>query len=93
MKIGINEYYQIKQIREITDTTLIIIDVDEDSFSYPFYGWSDNRILSYCYKKTKGGLSIYPYIDTNIIEKIEQQEGERLKLQAIIDTMLTGGAI
>lgn len=93
MLIGINNQYQIKQIREITDLSLTQIDLDETSEFYPFNNWSDVRMLCYCYKQTEQGLSIYPYVDTNIIGKLEQQEEERLKLQAIIDTMLTGGAI
>lgn len=93
MLIGINNLYQIKQIREITDTSLTQIELDETNELYPFKNWSDTRILCYCYKQTEQGISIYPYIDTNIIEKLEQQEEERFKLQAIIDTMLIGGTI
>lgn len=72
MLIGINDQYQIKQIRDITDTSLIKIEIDEMSVDYPFKNWSDTKILCYCYKQTENGISIYPYIPTNIIEKIEQ---------------------
>lgn len=36
MKIGINKKHQIKQIREITDINLIVINLDETLEEYPF---------------------------------------------------------
>jgi len=98
MKIGINELYQIKQMREIIDTSLTVIELDELATSYPFKGWSDTKILCYCYKDTGEGLSIYPYIDTNIIEKIEtdnekiKQLNEQLSnTQEAVDFLIMGG--
>lgn len=98
MKIGINELYQIKQIREITDTSLTTIELDETAENYPFKGWSDTKILCYCYKADENGTSIYPYIDTNLIEKIEMDNAKILQLQSevestqeVIDFMLMGG--
>lgn len=71
MIIGINDQHQIKQIREVTDETLTQIALDEEAESYPFKGFSDIRVLCYCYKKDEHGFSVYPYIDTNVIEKLE----------------------
>lgn len=76
MKIGINTLHQIKQVREITDASLTILELDESSESYPFKGWSDTRILCYCYKVSEDGVSVYPYIDTNIIERLEGAESQ-----------------
>lgn len=76
MKIGINSLHQIKQVREITDENLTVLELDESSESYPFKGWSDTRILCYCYKVSDGGVSVYPYIDTNIIERLEGAESQ-----------------
>lgn len=76
MKIGINALHQIKQVREITDENLTILELDESSEFYPFKGWSDTRILCYCYKVSDGGVSVYPYIDTNIIERFEGAESQ-----------------
>lgn len=76
MKIGINALHQIKQVREITDANLTILELDESSEFYPFKGWSDTRILCYCYKVSDDGISVYPYIDTNIIERLEGAESQ-----------------
>ena len=71
MRIGINSLYQIKQMREITDLSLTVIELDETAYEYPFKGYSDTKILCYCYKADETGLSVYPYIDTNLIEKFD----------------------
>lgn len=76
MRIGINSLYQIKQMREITDENLTILELDESREFYPLKGWSDTRILCYCYKVSEGGVSVYPYIDTNIIERLEGAESQ-----------------
>ena len=68
MLIGINDKYQIKQIRTITDTTLTQITVDEEVFK----NFSDIKILHYCYKPTQGGYSVYPQIDPKLIDQMEQ---------------------
>lgn len=76
MKIGINSLHQIKQVREITDENLTILELDESSEFYPFKGWGDTRILCYCYKVSEVGVSVHPYIDTNIIERLEGAESQ-----------------
>ena len=88
MKIGINSSYEIKEVNNITDTTLVVFEFDETSENYPFKEWSNTRILCYCYKQTEQGVSIYPYIDPKVIEKLEQQAEEQRKLQETIDIML-----
>lgn len=90
MLIGVNKQYQIKQIRDITDTSLTVIELDETLETYPFKGWADAKILCYCYKKTGYAISVYPFINTNVIEKLEKQEKENLDLWDII---LFGGVI
>lgn len=94
MLIGVSEKYQIKQIREITDNTLTIIELDETSEFYPFKNWTDTRILSYCYKDDGNSISIYPWVDTRAIE---QYENEVLNLQAQVIELefekITGGMI
>ena len=83
MIIGINEKYQIKQIHNITDSTLTVIEIDENSEYYPFKDWTEERIKCYCYKQDNQGICIYPYVDTRKIDEIEQQT---LALQAqVID--------
>lgn len=84
MKIGINSLYQIKQIREITDTALTVIELDELAETYPFEGYSDTKILCYCYKNDNG-ISAYPYIDTNLIERLEAGTQENQLLSMKID--------
>lgn len=79
MKIGINEKYQIKQINNIIDSNLIVIDLDEASEFYPFKNWTDEKIKCYCYKQDENSISIYPYINT---DKIQEFENEVLNLQA-----------
>jgi hypothetical protein len=98
MKIGVNRLHQIKQIKEITDVTLRQIYIDESSDIYPFKNWPDAKILCYCYKESEQGISIYPYIDTNIIEKIEADSTTindlttRLDLaEQALDFMIMGG--
>lgn len=100
MLIGINNIYQIKQIRDINDTSLTVIELDETDQLYPFKGWSDAKILCYCYKQTDNVVSIYPYIPTNIVEKIEadnmkilQQEvaGTNAMVLEFMETILLGG--
>ena len=92
MKIGINEAFQIKQIGEITDNNLIVIELDETSEAYIFRGWSDTRILCYCYEATENGVSIYPYIDINIIEKMEADSAKISQNRADTDylAIMTG---
>lgn len=86
MLIGINNLYQIKQIHEITDASLIQIDLDVTAEKYPFKGWNDERILCYCYKDDGKSISIYPYIDD---KKIEEFENEVLSLQAqVVDLQI-----
>lgn len=87
MKIGINSLHQIKQVREITDENLTIIELDESNEFYPFKGWSDIRILCYCYNVSEGGVSVYPYIDTNIIERLEGAESQSEMLMLALDEL------
>lgn len=79
MIIGVNKQYQIKQIHDITDSTLTQIVLNETERTYPFNGWSDEKILCYCYKNENGSASIYPYINA---EKIHEIEKQILQLQA-----------
>lgn len=85
MIIGINDKNQIKQIRDITDASLTVVELDEAAESYPFRGWSDTKILCYCYRQDSNVISIYPYIDINIIEKIESDNAKIVQARADID--------
>lgn len=85
MKIGINEKYEIKQVRDITDLSLTQIELDETNPTYPFNGWTDEKILCYCYKTDGGSVSIYPYIDPKVIEKIDDMAKRNLVNRADID--------
>lgn len=91
MLIGINGKNQIKQLRDITDVTLKIIKLDELEEKYCFKGWADTKILCYCYNKTEYGVSIYPYIPTTIIEKIEQDNEKIIAQNELIE--INTGAI
>lgn len=79
MLIGVNENHEIKQIDQVTDETLLVIDVGERE--KVFNDMSDLRILRYCYKKEDYGYAIYPAILYSDIEKLEKDE-EILTLQA-----------
>lgn len=73
MLIGVNEEHQIKQVRNVTDPSLNIIEVDDGVFN----NWSDVRILCYCYKSEgDSGHSIYPYVSLELIELLERQDQE-----------------
>lgn len=76
MRIGINGQHEIKQIGDITDLTLAIIELDEIQENYPFHGWSNARILCYCYRNNINSISIYPYVDTVAIERIDAMSAE-----------------
>jgi hypothetical protein len=72
MRIGINENYQIKQIDNITDKSLTIIDLPEiltledgsiiENENFPFKNWEEETILQYCYEASENSIKIYPYI-------------------------------
>ena len=79
MLIGINNQHQIKQIRDITNQTLTVIELDETSELYPFKNWSNAKILCYCYKNDNASIAVYPYIND---KKIDEFEEEVLTLQA-----------
>jgi hypothetical protein len=56
MKLGINEKFFIKQINTITDSTLIVIELDETLDEFPFIDrdfWTDELLLTYCYEEIK----------------------------------------
>lgn len=82
MLIGVNERHQIKQIRTITDESLTVMELNEDDELYLFKNWSDAKILSYCYKVEGNVVAIYPYINTDIIEKLETQEQKQNEITA-----------
>ena len=43
MKIGINKYNQIEQIDNITDSSLTVVELDENSIDFPFKNWSRRK--------------------------------------------------
>lgn len=90
MKIGVNELHQTKQVREITDTALTIIDLDESADDYQFRGWSDTRLLCYCYVDGGDCISWYPYIDTNIIDKLEANAMTLDIIQGALNDLIMG---
>lgn len=78
MIIGINDSAEIKQIRQITDNTLTQIDLLDEVVK----GWSDIRILNYCYKDDESGYSLYPAIDLVQIDVLElKSENETLRIR------------
>ncbi len=84
MIIGINEKHQIKQLHNITDPLLTAIEIDEET--NPFKGWTDIKIMCYCYEKNDNSTAIYPYVDYNKILELEQ---ESLSMQAqIVDLQI-----
>lgn len=69
MKIGINNDYKIMQVNNITDETLTVIEFQPNAVNEwgmlevnnPFEGWSEERLLGYCYEITLDGVEkIYP---------------------------------
>ena len=69
MIIGVDANNNIKQLRTVTDPTLIIYDTDT-----MFNDWSDIRILNYCYVVRDGVVSIYPAIDLTQIDILELKQ-------------------
>ena len=82
MKVFVNEEGKIKAVHTSDDTSLQTYELDEEHASYPFAGWSDGRIM--CYRINVSPITIdeeltgkymvtmmTPYVDTIIIEKIE----------------------
>ena len=90
MKIGINNKYQIKQIGDITNEKLTVIELDETAENYPFKNWSKTKILCYCYKAENNCVSVYPYIDTNIVEKLETNAKELEITQGALNDLIMG---
>ena len=86
MKIFINENYEIKDINQSQDNSLIEIEIDRDLI---FGDKSDFMILNYCYKPSKNGYSVYPsmdyatlkLLDTQFANKISILEAENEKLK------------
>jgi hypothetical protein len=79
MLIGIDQDNNIKQINNITDTELRVIDVDRENV---FGEMSDTRVLNYKYIEFEGGYSIIPSIPLIDIELIEvRQENGILRQQ------------
>ena len=72
MKIWIDTEYRIRDIDENADASFTIIELDELAPSFPFSGWSENRILSYCYKSLDGAVSLYPFVDIEVINKFDE---------------------
>lgn len=72
MLIGIDKQHKIRQVNDITDSSLTVIELEGD-----FTGWGDVEMLSYCCKKSENSITMYPYIDTDIIEKLVQEEDKR----------------
>jgi hypothetical protein len=61
MLIGVNEKHEIKQINTITDESLKVIEVDENEEEFVFEGYSEEKILCYCYKVEGNNIYTYPY--------------------------------
>ena len=93
MKVFVNEEGKIKAIHASDDTSLQMYELDEEHASYPFSGWSEGRIL--CYKINVAPITIdeeptgkymvtmmTPYVDTRIIEKIEDLYKENSTLRS-----------
>jgi hypothetical protein len=64
MKIGINDKHFIKQVDNITDTSLKVIDLNEEEFADKDF-WTNELLLTYCYEEIiKDGVvigtKIYP---------------------------------
>lgn len=72
MKLGLNEKHYIKQINNITDTSLKVIELKEnpteEELEFPFADrnhWTDELLLTYCYEELLKdgvvvGTKIYP---------------------------------
>lgn len=91
MLIGIDKEGNIKQINNITDTTLKQIEVDREKM---FPGYSDIRVLKYRYIEHENGFNIEPQKDViqKEIEKLESQQQMQL-MQKAIDDLILGGAV
>ncbi len=75
--IGINDRFEIKQIRDISDSSLRVIEVED----YIFGNMSDFLILNFCYEPTDTGFSLYPGHDYETLIKVDNDE--ILSLQAL----------
>lgn len=82
MKIGVNKDNKIKQIGTAIDSNLTSIEFEDDN--NPFLNWEESRILSYCYKEDENGVVSYPYIDTDIIERLVFEENNRNGITSLL---------
>lgn len=72
MRIGIDAQHRIRQIGESIDSWLTVVELDETAPSYPFTGWTESRILSYCYKEIDGAVALYPFIDIDVVDRLDE---------------------
>ena len=103
MKVFVDEEDKIKAIHVSDDTSLRMYELDETIESFPFSGWSEGRIL--CYKINVAPITIdaeptgkymvtmmTPYVDTRIIEKIEdlyKENGALRSSQIVTEQTIT----
>lgn len=93
MKVFVNEEGKIKAIHVSDDASLQMYELDDTVDLFPFKGWSAGRIL--CYKINVAPITIdteptgkymvtmlTPYVDTRIIEKIEDLHKENGALRS-----------
>lgn len=103
MKVFVNEEGKIKAVHASDDTSLQMYELDETVESFPFAGWSDGRIM--CYRINVAPITIdeeltgkymvtmfTPYVDTRIIEKIEdlyKENGALRSSQIVTEQTIT----
>lgn len=103
MKVFVNEEGKIKAVHASDDASLQMYELDETVESFPFAGWSDGRIM--CYRINVAPIMIdeeltgkymvtmfTPYVDTKIIEKIEdlyKENGALRSSQIVTEQTIT----
>ena len=90
MKIYVNDKNEIKDVGTTTDESLIEYVINDEQ--NPFSSWSIAKIC--CYKAViENGIvtEFVPYVDTKLIEHIDQLGKENASTQAQLDyvTMMT----
>lgn len=80
MILYVNEKNEIKDVNITSDPSLISLEVNNEG--NPFADWSVAKICCYCARVQDGVVvEMYPYVDTRIIEHIDQL-GKENKINA-----------
>ena len=89
MKLYTDEQGRIFAVGSTERTDLTEIEVDENSFDFPFKGWSETKICCYRIEVTDGHISMMtPYVPTNVIGALDSLGSENEELKSVLNALL-----